>query len=95
MRKIIFLCLSLLVNLSGVMAQNDAMFVYRNDGAINAFLNADVDSMRCSHIGLDSVEYKDYVVQEVWTVDSVYRIPLEVIDSVSFVTPLQFTRKEL
>lgn len=87
MRKIIFLCLSLLVNLSGVMAQNDAMFVYRNDGAINAFLNADVDSMRCSHIGLDSVEYKDYVVQEVWTVDSVYRIPLEVIDSVSFVTP--------
>ena len=46
MRKIIFLCLSLLVNLSGVMAQNDAMFVYRNDGAINAFLNADVDSMR-------------------------------------------------
>ena len=43
--------------------------------------------MRCSHIGLDSVEYKDYVVQEVWTVDSVYRIPLEVIDSVSFVTP--------
>ena len=87
MRKIIFLCLSLLVNLSGVMAQNDAMFVYRNDGAINAFLNADVDSIRCSHIGLDSIEYKDYVVQEVWTVDSVYRIPLEVIDSVSFVTP--------
>lgn len=88
MRKIIFICLSLLINVLGVMAQhNDAMFVYRNDGAINAFLKADVDSMRCSHIGLDSIERKDYVVQEIWTVDSVYRIPLEVIDSVSFVTP--------
>lgn len=87
MRKIIFLCLSLLVNLLGVMAQNDAMIVYQNNGIINAFLKADVDSMRCSHIGLDSVEYADYVVQEVWTVDSVYRIPLEVIDSVSFITP--------
>lgn len=72
--------------LCGAMAQNDAMFVYRNDGQINAFLKADVDRMRYSHIGLDSLYHGEYVVQEVWTPDSIYRIPLAAIDSVCFVT---------
>lgn len=73
--------------LCGAVAQNDAMFVYRNDGQINAFLKVDIDSMRYSHIGLDGLEHYEYVVQEVWTADSVYRIPLAAIDSISFVTP--------
>lgn len=75
--------------LCGAKAQNDAMFVYRNDvwltdGAINAFLKSDVDSMVCSQIGLDSLMHSDYVVQEIWTADSVYRIRLAVIDSICF-----------
>ena len=73
--------------LCGAKAQNDAMFVYRNDGAINAFLKSDVDSMVCSQIDLDSLMHSDYVVQEIWTTDSIYRIPLAVIDSIGFVTP--------
>lgn len=77
----------LMSTICGAMAQNDAMYVYRNDGVINAFLKADVDSMRYSQLDLDSVFHNDYVVQEVWAVDSIYRIPLEKIDSVSFVTP--------
>lgn len=71
----------------GLSAKNDAMFVYRNNGVINAFLKVDVDSMKYSRLDPDSVFHKDYVVQEVWTPDSVYRIPLAEIDSVSFVTP--------
>ena len=73
--------------LCGAHAQNDALFVYRNDGAIHGFLRADIDSMVCSQIDLDSILHADYVVQEIWTADSVYRIPLAVIDSISFVKP--------
>ncbi len=69
------------------MAQNDVMYVYRNDGVINAFLKADIDHICYSQLDVDSVAHAEYVVQEVWVVDSVYRIPLEKIDSVSFVTP--------
>lgn len=87
MKKIIATLVLLISVICGAMAQNDAMYVYRNDGIINAFLKADVDSMRYSQFDLDSVLHSEYVVQEVWAVDSVYRIPLEKIDSVSFVTP--------
>ena len=73
--------------LCGAHAQNDALIVYRNDGAIHGFLRADIDSMVCSQIDLDSLLHADYVVQEIWTADSVYRIPLAVIDSISFVKP--------
>lgn len=73
--------------LGGAQAQSDALFVYRNDGAIHGFLRADIDSMVCSQIDLDSLMHVDYVVQEIWTADSVYRIPLAAIDSISFVTP--------
>lgn len=70
--------------LCGAKAQNDAMFVYRNDGASNAFLKSDVDSMVCSQIDLNNLMHSDYVVQEIWTADSIYRIPLAVIDSIGF-----------
>ena len=86
--KNIFILISLLMTMFvEAVAQNDAMFVYRNDGAINGFLKSDIDSIRYSNLDVDSVLHKEYVVQEVWTVDSVYRIPLAAIDSVSFVTP--------
>ena len=87
MKRLIASILILTGFLCGAKAQNDAMFVYRNDGAINAFLKSDVDSMVCSQIDLDSLMHSDYVVQEIWTADSVYRIPLAVIDSIGFEIP--------
>lgn len=87
MKRIILTILIIAISLCKLMAQNDAMYIYRNDGVINAFLKYDVDSIKHSHLDMDSTFCKDFVVQEVWTVDSVYRIPLSVIDSVSFVTP--------
>lgn len=68
-------------------AQNDAMYIYRNDGIIHAFFKADIDSIRHSPLDLDSVMHAENVTQEVWTADTVYRIPLATIDSVSFITP--------
>lgn len=86
MRRLIASLLLLAGFLCGASAQHNAMFVYRNDGVINAFLKSDVDSLVCSQIDVDSLLHSDYVVQEIWTADSVYRIPLENIDSISFVT---------
>ena len=64
-----------------------ALYNYRNDGDFNAWLNIDIDSITYSNIGLDSVEYDNIVTQEVWTPDSCYRIPIEVIDSIGFRAP--------
>lgn len=64
-----------------------AFYIYRNDGTIHTFFTTDIDSMACSTLDVDSVVHADFVVQEVYTSDSVYRIPMESIDSVAFVTP--------
>ena len=65
----------------------DAFYIYRNDGHFNAFFNETVDSIVYSQVGVDGTLYKEFVVQEVYTADSLYRIPLASIDSVSFVAP--------
>jgi len=64
-----------------------AIFTWRNDGDFNAFLNCDVDSIRYSKFDLNGRKHPNVVVQEVWTHDSVYRIPLTAIDSVTFSAP--------
>lgn len=64
-----------------------ALYNYRNDGDFNAWLHVDIDSITYSKYGIDGAEYDNVVVQEVWTPDSLYRIPIEVIDSIGFTTP--------
>ena len=65
----------------------DALYIFRNDGGFNAFFFADIDRIEYSKIDTLGVEQADYVVQEVYALDSVFRIPISAIDSVSFVTP--------
>ena len=69
-----------------VSAQN-TIYVYRNDGMFNAFFEDEVDSITYSQIDIDSVMHENYVVQEIHTSDSVYRIPLNAIDSIGFNQP--------
>lgn len=64
-----------------------AFYIYRNDGVINTFFTTEIDSMTYSRIDTDSILHEEYVVHEVYTPDSTYRIPIELIDSVGFVTP--------
>ena len=64
-----------------------AFYIYRNDGVINTFITTEIDSMTYSRIDVDSVIHDNYITQEVYTPDSIYRIPLEAIDSIGFVTP--------
>lgn len=73
----------------------NAVYTYRNDGDFNAFLNIDVDSIVYSRVGLDNLEYDNHVVQEVWTPDSVFRIPLAAVDSIGFHQPKPVLRSEL
>lgn len=85
--KIFLLNLVCLFASLAVQAQSDAFYIYRNDGQFNAFFDADVDSITYSHYDADSLYHTDWQMQVVHTADSVYRIPLEVIDSISLVTP--------
>ena len=68
-------------------SQQFAIYNYRNDGDFNAWLDIDVEKITYSCTDLDGVEHDDYVIQEVLTDDSLYRIPIISIDSISFVQP--------
>ena len=67
--------------------EQDALYIYRNDGGFNAFFFRDIQRIDYSKVDTLGVEQADYVVQEVYALDSVFRIPLSAIDSVAFVTP--------
>lgn len=87
------LLVSLVVALFPTMAmaqessEKNAIYIYRNDGDFNAFLNCDVSDITYSNIDLNGVRHHRAVVQEIHTPDSVYRIPLAAIDSVTFDAP--------
>ena len=76
---------------SSLMAQviedGQAFYVYRNDGDFNGFFYDRVLQMNASKFDLDSIEHEEYVVQDIVTADSIYRIPLAAIDSIGFQQP--------
>lgn len=78
---------SLLPASVSAQTQDNALYVYRNDGNFTAFLREDIDSIVLSHLDADSVWQQEFVMQEFHTPDSVYRIPISAIDSVSLVQP--------
>lgn len=81
------LALAMVLGAAASLQAQQAFYVYRNDGMINGFITSDIDSMQCSRLDMDSLLHADFQVQEIYTPDSIYRIPLTVIDSISFVTP--------
>ena len=87
----LLLALIAMLNLQTVEAQSpkgqNALYNYRNDGQFNAWLNIDIDSITYSRVDTLGIEHDDVVVQEVWTPDSLYRIPIEAIDSIGFQRP--------
>lgn len=62
-------------------------YVYRNDGVMNQFIIADVESIEFCVVESDGTGNEDYITQEIHTIDSICRIPLSLIDSVSFSAP--------
>ena len=77
----------MLMTVLPLAAQQRAYVIYRTDGVISAFTHDEVDSIVYSPIGLDGALFDYNVTQEVWTADSVFRIPIELIDSIALTTP--------
>ena len=75
------------VQISEAQAVQDALYIFRNDGGFEAFFYSDIDHIEYSKIDTLGVEQPDYVVQEIYALDSLWRIPISAIDSVAFVTP--------
>lgn len=71
----------------------DAFYVYRNDDSFHVFYRSEVDSMAYSCYDTDSVLYDSEVTQVIYTRDSIYRIPINAIDSIAFVTPSTIYRQ--
>lgn len=88
-----------MLNIQPTSAQqkNDqnALYIFRNDGVFNAFFYADIDRIEYSKIDTLGVEQDDYVVQEVYALDSCFRIPVSAIDSVAFVTPNNIVKTDV
>ncbi len=73
----------------------DALYIFRNDGKFNAFFYGDIDHIAYSMVDTLGKKQKDYVVQEIYALDSVWRIPISAIDSVAFVTPKTVYKKDV
>ena len=75
--------------------RQDALYIFRNDGQFNAFFYGDIDHICYSKIDTLGVEQPDYVVQEVYALDTLFRIPISAIDSVAFVTPENIVKADV
>ena len=88
-QKIVLFLLALSLYPIQIVAQetSKAMFIHCKDGGLHTVFFSEVDSVVCSHVDIDSISCEDYVTQEIWTPDTVLRIPLNDIQDISFQTP--------
>lgn len=84
MKRIFVSLLMLAVCLCCAVALNITMKVFYKNGSVFTFLKPDIESITYSKMDLDGIVHPDYVVQEITTADTVYRMPLAEIDSVTF-----------
>ena len=85
-----FLLVVVLIGILPTKAQvetGDVMYVYQKDGNILSFLRDEIKEMSYSKEDTLGVSYDEVVSQLIAVGDSIYRIPLDQIDSISFVTP--------
>lgn len=79
-------CLLIISFCVTVKAQH-AFHVYRHDGNVNSFFYADCDSITYARVPSETDSPTVEFVQLIHTADSVFRIPVNEIDSVSFYKP--------
>jgi hypothetical protein len=87
---LVFLCLK-------IVAQQEqrAFYIFRNDGAFNAFLFEEIDSISYSKLDEDSILCTDYVTQEIWANGYATRIPISAIDSICYQTPENVVKNDV
>ena len=64
----------------------DPLYIFRNDGQFNSFLRSKVDSISYSHYDTDGILHESVTTQVVYTPDSIFHIPVEAVDSITFFT---------
>lgn len=84
MKKSLFILISVFTLISVNVYADNALYIYRNDGSFNAFLDSRIDSISYSTIDTSGVDCNGVVTQLIYTADSLYRIPLSSIDSIAF-----------
>lgn len=84
--RYVLVLILMMMGMQQLQAQ-DAFYIYRNDGDFNGFFFDEVIRMSYSKTDLEGEEHNEYVIQEVETKDSLYRIPLAAIDSIGFQQP--------
>ena len=70
-----------------VIEGGEAFYIYQNDGHFDGFFYDQVKQIRFSRLDTLGNEHDQYISQEIVTEDSIYRIMLTAIDSVSLVQP--------
>ena len=86
---------ALSVQTASAQTTQDALYIFRNDGKFNAFFYGDIDHIAYSKVDTLGKTQKEYVTQEIYALDSVWRIPVSAIDSVAFVTPKTVYKKDV
>lgn len=61
-----------------------ALFVYGKDNKTSAFFYNEIEKMTVSRMDTNGIEQERFMTQEIHTLDSIYRIPLADIDSITF-----------
>ena len=75
------------INNAQAQNENEAFYIYQNDGHFDGFFYNEVQKISYSNMDTLGIEHGQIVSQEIVTADSVYRIMLSAIDSVGFVQP--------
>lgn len=81
------LVLSLQLFLQTTALSQRAYFINTKHNGVQVFWTDLVENMKLSKIDMDSVSHQEYVTQEIWTCDTVVRIPLSEITSITFKAP--------
>lgn len=79
--------LFLITGICLTMKAQHAFYVYQHNGTVNSFFYADCDSITYAQISSKTNPQVTEFVQVIHTADSVFRIPVNEIDSVSFYKP--------
>lgn len=96
MKTIKLLLIFIIIAASNIRVSADnSFFVYKTDGSIESIFYSTLEKISFSNRDNNNVYYDYPVVQEFHTTDSIYRIPLAEVDSVSFQKPSNIFKSDV
>ena len=87
MKHLFIYIVTLMLAVSAAAQEQDAFYVYQNDGHFDGFFYDEVEKIRYSKTDTLGFEHEVFVSQEIVTADSTYRFMLTAIDSIGFHQP--------